>query len=115
MVTTRSFANVTAGEEEELNNNKDNISLHTINKMQKSLTAINKSAGILTLSSGDDFKTAVDQGFIYREKAKHFLQFDYVPGEVQVISTEADYTGRLAIIGNRIKKKELCKLFRVEI
>lgn len=40
-----------------------------------------------------------------------WLQFDYVPGEVKVVGTEADYTGRLAIIGRSLNRNELGKLF----
>lgn len=41
-----------------------------------------------------------------------WVQFDYVPGELVIKNTNADYTGRLCIIGKGLKKDELNKLFR---
>ena len=42
-----------------------------------------------------------------------WLQFDYVPGECDVKSSAADYTGRLCIIGKDLNKIELCRLFGI--
>lgn len=41
-----------------------------------------------------------------------WVQFDYVPGEVQIKSTNPDYTGRICIIGSGLQKEELFKLFQ---
>jgi G3E family GTPase len=41
-----------------------------------------------------------------------WVQFDYVPGEVQIKSTNPDYTGRICIIGSSLQKEELRKLFQ---
>lgn len=40
-----------------------------------------------------------------------WVQFDYVPGEVQIKSINADYTGRICIIGSNLNKSELVRLF----
>ena len=40
-----------------------------------------------------------------------WLHFDYVPGECQLRSGSADYTGRLCVIGAELKKDELARLF----
>lgn len=41
-----------------------------------------------------------------------WVQFDYVPGEVQIKSTNADYTGRICVIGSGLNKEELIRLFQ---
>ena len=40
-----------------------------------------------------------------------WLHFDYVPGECQLRSGSADYTGRLCVIGANLNKKKLAELF----
>lgn len=40
-----------------------------------------------------------------------WLHFDYVPGEHQVRSGPADYTGRLCVIGSQLKEDKLTDLF----
>lgn len=42
-----------------------------------------------------------------------WVQFDYVPGEFGIRNTNANYTGRLCIIGKNLKKDELYNLFQV--
>lgn len=42
-----------------------------------------------------------------------WLQFDYVPGEIQISSTSADYTGRLCIIGRGLNKTGIGNLFGI--
>ena len=42
-----------------------------------------------------------------------WLQFDYVPGEWEVRSGGADYTGRLCVIGAELDEKALKGLFGV--
>ena len=51
---------------------------------------------------------------IMQKPEGQWLQFDYVPGEIRIGGAEADYTGRLAVIGSSLNRKELCRLFRVE-
>ena len=40
-----------------------------------------------------------------------WLHFDYVPGECQLRSGAADYTGRLCVIGANLKEEKLAELF----
>lgn len=40
-------------------------------------------------------------------------QFDLVPGEYEVRAGQADYTGRLCVIGTDLKEEELTKLFYI--
>lgn len=51
-------------------NNMENLSRHKINNIQKTLTAINKSASIVSISSPEEFRLAADHGAIYSEKVK---------------------------------------------
>lgn len=43
-----------------------------------------------------------------------WVQFDYVPGEIQIKSTDADYTGRICVIGSNLNKEELIKNFNIQ-
>lgn len=40
-----------------------------------------------------------------------WLEFDYVPGEVEIRQGKADYTGRLCVIGGELKADKLSQLF----
>ena len=40
-----------------------------------------------------------------------WLHFDYVPGEHQIRTGPADYTGRLCVIGADLKEDKLAALF----
>ncbi|MBQ1271386.1 MAG: cobalamin biosynthesis protein CobW, partial [Clostridia bacterium] len=40
-----------------------------------------------------------------------WFHFDYTPGEAEVRTGAADYTGRLCVIGSKIKEQELKALF----
>ena len=40
-----------------------------------------------------------------------WLEFDYVPGEYEVRSGFADYTGRFCVIGSKLNDDMLSKLF----
>jgi G3E family GTPase len=42
-----------------------------------------------------------------------WLQFDYLPGEVIINETDADYSGRLCIIGTKLNKNRLTALFKL--
>ena len=52
------------------------------------------------------------KGILQVDKDK-WLQFDYVPEEINIKSGNADYTGRLCIIGSQLNKTELAKLFHI--
>ncbi len=59
------------------------------------------------------------QGFILRGKGilmghnGKWFQFDYVPGEITIKESVPDYTGRICVIGEKLNKAELTKLFEV--
>ncbi|MBO5034669.1 MAG: GTP-binding protein, partial [Oscillospiraceae bacterium] len=40
-----------------------------------------------------------------------WLEFDFVPGERELRGSEADYTGRLCVIGSGLKEEKLSELF----
>ena len=56
-------------------------------------------------------------GFVLRAKGMvadrsgGFLHFDYVPGESEVRSGSAEYTGKVCVIGSGLKEENLQKLF----
>lgn len=54
------------------------------------------------------------KGILQIEKNK-WVQFDYIPGEIEIKNTSVNYTGRLCIIGRNLNKPELCKLFNTNI
>ena len=42
-----------------------------------------------------------------------WIHFDYVPGESDVRSGSADYTGRICVIGSKLNETALAELFGV--
>ena len=44
-------------------------------------------------------------------KTGKWVQFDYVPGEIEIKKFSPDYTGRLCVIGSNLNKKAIEKLF----
>ena len=42
-----------------------------------------------------------------------WLHFDYVPGEFEIRSGSADYTGRLCVIGAGIREDKIRELFGI--
>ena len=42
-----------------------------------------------------------------------WVQFDYVPGEYEIRDGQADYTGRLCVIGAEIREDALKELFGI--
>ncbi len=67
---------------------------------------------ILTaLDSGEYGAVLRAKGIVNGEDG--WLEFDYVPAEHEVRSGRADYTGRLCVIGSRLKEDKLSELFGV--
>jgi G3E family GTPase len=52
------------------------------------------------------------KGILELENSK-WIQFDYVPEELQIKNTTPDFSGRLCVIGANIKKENLKKLFKL--
>ena len=58
-------------------------------------------------------------GFVLRSKgmiqdkdnAENWLYFDYVPGEYEIRSGKPDYTGKICVIGSKLKEDALKELF----
>lgn len=44
-------------------------------------------------------------------KNEGWVQFDYVPNEIQIKPISSDYTGRLCVIGSKLRKEEIKRLF----
>lgn len=69
---------------------------------------------ILSALSADD-----SRGMILRSKgivpsadvAGEWYHFDMVPGEYEIRTGAADYTGRICVIGSKLNEEEIKKLF----
>ena len=48
---------------------------------------------------------------IIQSTEMHWMQFDYVPEEIEIRATTPDYTGRLCVIGSNLNKENLKNLF----
>ena len=70
-------------------------------------------AALKILSSTEEYgKILRAKGMIPSEDGE-WMYFDLVPGEYEIRTGQADYTGRLCVIGTDLKKEELEKLFEV--
>jgi G3E family GTPase len=49
---------------------------------------------------------------IVRISKNNWIEFDYVPGELNLRETAADYPGKLCVIGSKLNKRELENLFK---
>lgn len=60
------------------------------------------------------------EGFILRGKGiiegenRKWLQFDYVPGEINIKETVPDFIGRICVIGEHLNREKLAALFEVD-
>ncbi len=50
---------------------------------------------------------------IVETTSQKWLQFDYVPGEINVKDTVPDLIGRICVIGDGVNKDTLAKLFEI--
>lgn len=66
------------------------------------LNNLNKLKGTILRAKG--FLEIINHGWI---------QFDYVPNEIEIRDSNPDYTGRICVIGENIQEEELAKLFGV--
>ena len=53
------------------------------------------------------------KGYVASQDAERWIHFDYVPGEQEIRSGGADYTGRLCVIGSGLKEDALQTLFQL--
>ena len=70
--------------------------------------------GILkTLSSDDSFGMILRAKGILPATDGGWIYFDLVPGEYEMREGSPDYTGRLCVIGSKIKTEEIETLFQL--
>lgn len=56
-------------------------------------------------------KVIRSKGIIFLDTGK-WMQFDFVTGEIDMRAADPDYTGRICVIGDKLNKPALNKLFR---
>ncbi|MGL4654923.1 MAG: CobW family GTP-binding protein [Sarcina sp.] len=66
---------------------------------------------LTSLSKEEKYGKILRAKGIVPTKTGKWVQFDYVPGEVEIKRFSADYTGRLCVIGSNLNKEEIEKLF----
>ena len=59
-------------------------------------------------------------GKVFRAKGvirteKGLEQIDYVSGDIQIVKSNLDVTGKLLVIGKELKKENLYKVFRIPV
>ena len=65
------------------------------------------------LSDEEEYGKVLRAKGILQNAAGEWFQFDYVPGEIDLRSGSADYTGRLCVIGADLNEKALTELFHL--
>ncbi|MBS4535252.1 GTP-binding protein [Clostridium sp. D2Q-14] len=70
---------------------------------------------IITMLDNDDFGFVLrGKGFLQVDNGA-WVQFDYVPEEINMSKVDPDYTGRICIIGRNLNKNGLKKLFHATV
>lgn len=54
------------------------------------------------------------KGMVENSDGENWIHFDYIPGEWDIREGGADITGRLCVIGSKLNKDEIAKLFSVQ-
>ena len=65
------------------------------------------------LSETESYGTSLRAKGIVQMADGSWKQFDLVPEEHEVRDGQADYTGRVCVIGTDLKEEELLKLFHI--
>ena len=65
------------------------------------------------LSDEEEYGRVLRAKGILQDASGAWFQFDYVPGEIDMRDSEADYTGRFCVIGAHLEEKALKELFNV--
>jgi G3E family GTPase len=65
------------------------------------------------LSDEEEYGRVLRAKGILQNAAGEWFQFDYVPGEIDMRSGSADYTGRLCVIGCKINQPAIRELFGI--
>ena len=63
------------------------------------------------LSKDDSYGMILRSKGILQTEDGSWVQFDLVPGEYEIREGSADYTGRICVIGSKLKEDELEDLF----
>ena len=66
-----------------------------------------------TLSESDEYGVILRSKGMVEGSDGQWIYFDMVPGEDDVRSGEADYTGRICVIGSKLQEQKLAELFGV--
>lgn len=67
---------------------------------------------ILNALSGEEYGSVLRAKGIVRG-ANGWLEFDFVPGEIELREGSPDYTGRLCVIGSNLNEAEIKRLFGI--
>ena len=65
------------------------------------------------LSQSEDFGIILRSKGILQLTDGSWIQFDMVPGEYEIRKGSADYTGRICVIGSKLKESDLETLFMI--
>jgi hypothetical protein len=63
------------------------------------------------LSMSDEFGTVLRAKGIVASEDGQWMEFDMVPEETEIRNCEADYTGRICVIGTELNTEYLNKVF----
>lgn len=66
-----------------------------------------------TLSESEEYGVILRSNGMVEGSDGQWIYFDMVPGEDDVRSGEADYTGRICVIGSKLQEQKLAELFGV--
>ena len=65
------------------------------------------------LSENQDYGIVLRAKGMVSGKDGHWIYFDMVPGEMEIRTGAPDYTGRICVIGSKLKEEKLAELFGV--
>ena len=68
---------------------------------------------LLALDNEEEYGIILRAKGIVAGKEGSWIHFDYIPGEPDVREGSADITGRICVIGSKIKEDKLTELFGV--
>ena len=68
---------------------------------------------LLALNNDEEYGIILRAKGIVAGKEGSWIHFDYIPGEPDVREGAADITGRICVIGSKIKEDKLAELFGV--
>ncbi len=77
----------------------------------KSYTQEEISKILDTLSTDESYGMILRAKGMVEGKDGQWIYFDMVPGEADIRTGAPDYTGRLCVIGSKIKEEKLAELF----